>query len=137
MKEQSNMVYLMYDRDPSSVANSPMVQADQDTDLAAFSVKDLLVDSNRDSNSGQTLATSCSLSRHRMLFKAELSHMKDAHHFELKSLQASQKEAQEEQEAQLAASLQAIQDLQWQMSALQAKQALSAGSGAADTPQAR
>jgi hypothetical protein len=41
---------------------------------------------------------------------------------------------QDQQEAQLAASLKVMEDLQLQMTALQAKQTPSAGSGAADAP---
>jgi hypothetical protein len=101
MKETSNVVYLTDDRDSSSAANSPMVQANQNTELVVSLDKDLSVDCNRDSNCVHTSSTSGSLSHHRTLFKVELIRMKDAHRFELELLQASQKEAHENKRLRL------------------------------------
>jgi hypothetical protein len=53
----------------------------------------------------------------------------------MEACQRAQKEVQDQQEAQLATLLKAMEDLQLQMTALQAKQTPSAGSGAMDAPQ--
>jgi hypothetical protein len=68
-------------------------------------------------------------------FKEEFARLKADHQAEMEARQKAVKVVQDQQEAQLAALLKAMEDLQLQMTALQAKQTPSAGSGAADAPQ--